>query len=96
MAPAPAPAQNNNIPADLMARITANGERIIDSLAAPGGGTWYLGSKGGVFGINAPSYGSPYGQSYWTNFLHTPVRIVPNGQGYTVVSAAGERFNYGP
>lgn len=95
-APAPAPAapqQNNNIPADLLSRIQANGERIVSSLPSPNGGVWYLGSKGGVFAINAPFYGAPAGQSYWGG--RTGLQILPNGNGYTVVDTAGERYNYG-
>lgn len=100
-APAPAPApsagptpqQNNNIPADLLAKITANGEHIVSSLASPNGGVWYLGSKGGVFAINSPFYGAPAGQSYWGN--RTALQIVPNGNGYTVIDSTGSRYNYG-
>ncbi|MGH7484145.1 MAG: hypothetical protein ACREMY_00900, partial [bacterium] len=92
-APAPSPTvMSNNIPSDLLARIQANGEHIIGSLNSPNGGVWYLGSKGGVFAINAPFLGAPYGQPYWGT--RTPLSIAPNGQGYTVVDIAGERYNY--
>lgn len=91
-APAPAPL-NNNIPPDLLARIAANGEKIVSSIASPNGGVWYLGSKGGVFAINAPFYGAPAGQSYWGN--RVGLQIVPNGNGYTVIDTSGERYNYG-
>lgn len=89
-----APTQNNNIPSDLLAKIQAAGEQIISSVAAPNGGVWYLGSKGGVFAINAPFYGSPVGQSYWGS--RKALQIVPNGNGYTVIDTAGERYSYGP
>lgn len=93
-APTPAPApQNNNIPADLMAKIAANGEKILTGIPSPNGGMWWLGSKGGVFAINAPYYGGPAGQSYWGN--RTPATILPSGSGYKVVDTAGEVYNYG-
>ncbi|MGH7483980.1 MAG: hypothetical protein ACREMY_00065, partial [bacterium] len=91
--PAPAPQQDNNLPADLLAKITANGEKIVSSVASPNGGVWYLGNKGGVFAINAPFYGSPAGQYYWGS--RTGLQIVPSGNGYTVVASSGERYNYG-
>jgi hypothetical protein len=94
IAPTPAaPPPNNNIPADLMAKIQANGERILGGIPSPNGGMWWLGSKGGVFAINAPFYGAPAGQSYWGS--RTPAAILPSGNGYRVIDTAGEVYNYG-
>jgi len=93
--PAPAPQQNNNIPPDLMQKITANGERIIGGIPSPNGGMWWLGSKGGVFAINAPFYGAPAGQSYFTGVHGTPAGIVPFGSGYEVINSIGETYKYG-
>lgn len=90
---APPPGQNNNLPADLLAKIRANGETIVDSIAAPGGGQYYLSDKGGVFAINAPFFGAPIGQSYFGGGRKA-MRIVPNGKGYSVVASSGETYQY--
>ena len=96
--PAPAMTQNNNLPADVLAKITANGEHIIASIPSPNGGAWYLGSKGGVFAVNAPFYGSPLGNPAinWVSGNRQPAAILPNGAGYTVVDTAGERYSFLP
>lgn len=90
---APAQTANNNLPADLLAKIKANGEEIVDALAAPNGGMWYLSSKGGVFGINAPYYGGALGQPYFSG--RSAKKLVPNGGGYSIVDATGSLYNYG-
>jgi hypothetical protein len=76
-----------------MQKIMANGERIIGGLPSPNGGMWWLGSKGGVFAINAPFYGAPAGQPYWGS--RVPAAILPNGNGYMIVDTAGEQYRYG-
>lgn len=90
---APAPGQSNNLPADLLAKIQANGEHIIDSIAAPGGGQWYLSDKGGIFAINAPFYGAAISQPYFGGGRKA-MRLVPNGKGYSIVASSGEVYQY--
>lgn len=91
--PPPAVTQNNNLSGDLLAKIRANGETIVDSIAAPGGGQWYLSDKGGIFAINAPFYGAAISQPYFGGGRKA-MRLVPNGKGYSIVTTSGETYGY--
>lgn len=94
-APATAPGGSNNIPADVLQKIQAGGEQIIGQLGAPGGGVWWLGSKGGVFNEGgAPFFGSanPYG--FDDPNVRKAVSIVPLGKGYRVISNRGENYDF--
>lgn len=94
-APAPAPGGSNNIPADLLRQIQAGGEQIIGQLAAPGGGVWWLGSKGGIFAEGgAPFFGSarPYG--FDDSKIRSAIAIQPLGKGYRIISSRGENYDF--
>lgn len=94
--PAPPPAQQvANLPANLLQQIQANGENIIGNLIDPiTGGTWWFGSKGGVFAVNGARYlGSASQPGAYYPGLQI-VQAIPLGSGYREVSAKGETYNY--
>lgn len=95
-APAPAPAPGPvNLPADLLAQIRSNGENIIGNLIDPvTGGTWWFGSKGGVFAVNGARFlGSvPSVGASFPGF--TAVQAIPVGSGYRIVNSAGQAYNF--
>lgn len=96
VAPAPPPAQQvANLPADLLKQIQANGESIIGNLIDPiTGGTWWFGSKGGVFAVNGARYlGSASQPGAYYPGLQI-VQAIPLGNGYREVSVKGETYNY--
>jgi hypothetical protein len=100
--PAPAPpaepqnTQSQNLPADLLARIQAGGENIIGSLRDPlTGGTWYLGSKGGIFAVGGARFlGSARQYGFDNPAIRSAVNITPLGTGYRVTSSRGETYDF--
>jgi hypothetical protein len=94
--PAPTPSLAN-LPADLLQKITAGGEHIVKGIIDPQtGGTWWLGSNGGIFAVNGARFlgsAQPYGFGPSTGRFATDIQ--PNGSGgYTVISNHGETYNF--
>lgn len=93
---APRPPAVTNLPPDMLQKIQAAGEQIISSLIDPNtGGTWWLGSKGGVFNVGgAPFFGSARPFGFDDPNVRRAVQIVPLGRGYRVVSSRGENYDF--
>lgn len=95
--PAPAPQQQvANLPADLVAKIAANGEQLIGNLIDPlTGGTWWFGDKGGVFAVNGARFlGSvPSAGASYPGFK--ALQAIPIGSGYRIVNSKGQTYNFG-
>lgn len=93
--PTPQPVQPANLPADLVARIQANGEQLIGNMIDPQtGGTWWFGSKGGVFAVNGARFLGSVGSS---NAYFPGLNIIaaqPSGNGYRLIGSKGENYNY--
>ena len=71
----------------------------VDAVAAPAGGVWVLTRDGGVRAYDAPFYGSypglpPEGRQGGER-VFVEIRLNELG-GYTLVSAGGERYAFGP
>lgn len=95
VAPAP-PWSPANIPADLLRAINGGGETIIKAIEDPlTGGTWYLGSKGGIFALGGARFlGSARNYGFDDPNVRKAVDIQPNGNGYRVISSRGETYNF--
>lgn len=94
--PAPSSAAIPNLPADLLGRIQASGERIIGSLPDPKtpGGGWYFGSLGGVFQAGTGNfYGAARGYGFSPGFRET-AQFTPLGNGYKIISTRGENYDF--
>lgn len=69
--------------------------KIVAVLKAPSGGVWQLTEAGAIYAWECPDYGAPNRHpEYWVD--RKAARLEPLGQGYTVVAATGERYDYLP
>jgi hypothetical protein len=73
---------------------------LVDAVAAPAGGVWYLGSDGGVFAEGgAKSFGAFPGlpAADRTGAARKFISLIPTATGgYAEVDSAGEVYNFGP
>jgi hypothetical protein len=84
-----------NIDPGTLQQIQATGERIVKGILAPNGGTWWLGSKGGIFATGgAPFFGSAVNYGFSDPSVRSAVDIQPLGTGYQVVSSRGEIYRF--
>ena len=96
VAPPKPPPSLTNLPGDLLAKIAANGERIVKGIVDPNsGGTWWLGSKGGIFSVgNAPFFGSAASGMGFDGVNRYATDIQYLGSGYQIVSNRGEIYRF--
>ena len=67
-------------------------EPVVASLRCKTGGVWLLAGSGAVYAFECPFYGAANGQDYFAG--RKAARLEPNGDGYTIVDTAGERYSY--
>jgi hypothetical protein len=73
---------------------------IVDSIAAPGGGSWAVAADGSVYAFGgAPYFGGTNGKPYFAGFTAARIEL-PNaeesaqGRKYVVVATASEKHRY--
>jgi hypothetical protein len=94
--PTPTPSLTN-LPGDLLQKIEAGGERIVKGIVDPlTGGTWWLGSKGGIFAVGGARFlGSARDYGFNDPNVRSAADIQYLGNGYQVVSNHGEIYRFG-
>lgn len=77
-------------------------EGIVDTMSCPHGGAWMLKYDGAIYAVGgAPYLGGANDKDYWFNLSpgqkpRHAVRLEPAGDGYSIVSQYGERYQYLP
>jgi len=73
---------------------------VVDVLAAPGGGEWWLGADGGIYAMGGAQFiDTPQNKDYWNNApggrrTARRLELSEDGYGYVVVDENENRYEY--